>query len=201
MATVQINVIYNSEKETLNQALASLLTAKSDTTETPAQMSLFDKNDIPQADPALAQASETALRTAAHEAQRYIPCKDIPAYIQTLTELGLTPKQLETACCDYVIANIGADQTPDVSPSEERSPDPAAISNAQPDAQPEPKKISKADVRALTIELSKKNKTALKSIFKDLGASCFSEVKEENYPEFHKKLSAALNKSKEAVNG
>lgn len=197
MATVQINVIYNSEKETLNQALASLLTAKPDTTETPAQMSLFDKNDIPQADPALTQASETALRIAAHEAQRYIPCKDIPAYIQTLTELGLTPKQLETACCDYVIANAGAEQTPDVNPSEERSPDPAAISNAQP----EPKKISKADVRALTIELSKKNKTALKSIFKDLSASCFSEVKEENYPEFHKKLSAALNKSKEAVNG
>ena len=152
MATIQINVIYNSEKETLNQALASLLTAKPDTTEMPvhAQMSLFDSNDLPQGDPCMTATDTAETSTQSAESQN---------------------------------------------PAPEPQPD------VLPDTQPEPKKISKADVRALTIELSKKNKTALKSIFKDLGASCFSEVKEENYPEFHKKLSAALNKSKEAANG
>lgn len=157
MATIQINVIYNSEKETLNQALASLLTAKPDTTETPVnvQMSLFDNKDLPQGDPCMAASAETT-----------------EASVQSAESQSPAPEpQLDT-------------QT-----------------DVLPDTQPEPKKISKADVRALTIELSKKNKTALKSIFKDLGASCFSEVKEENYPEFHKKLSAALNKSKEAANG
>lgn len=55
----------------------------------------------------------------------------------------------------------------------------------------ETKKISQADVRALAVALSKTNKPALKAIFKELGVSSFSGVKEEDYPVFYEKLVAA----------
>ena len=42
MATIKVEVTYDPKKETLSQALASLLTEKPEHTETNAQMSLFD---------------------------------------------------------------------------------------------------------------------------------------------------------------
>lgn len=42
MATVKVEVTYDPKKETLSQALASLLTEKPEPTETYPQMSLFD---------------------------------------------------------------------------------------------------------------------------------------------------------------
>ncbi len=42
MATIKVGVTYGPKKETLSQALASLLTEKPEHTEITAQMSLFD---------------------------------------------------------------------------------------------------------------------------------------------------------------
>lgn len=42
MATIKVEVTYDPKKETLSQALASLLTEKPEHTEITAQMSLFD---------------------------------------------------------------------------------------------------------------------------------------------------------------
>ena len=55
----------------------------------------------------------------------------------------------------------------------------------------EAKTISKADVRALAVKLSKNDKAALKAIFKELGVANLSAVKEEDYPVFYEKLVAA----------
>lgn len=43
MATIKVEVTYDPKKETLSQALASLLTDKPETVETDSQLSLFDK--------------------------------------------------------------------------------------------------------------------------------------------------------------
>ena len=51
--------------------------------------------------------------------------------------------------------------------------------------------MSKADVRALAVKLSKNDKAALKAIFKELGVANLSAVKEEDYPVFYEKLVAA----------
>ena len=130
MATIKVEVTYDPKKETLSQALASLLTEKPEHTETIAQMSLFD-NLAPTETP-IAQTSPEA---------------------------------------------------PQESPAE-----PATEAPAKP---AEEKTISKADVRALAVKLSKNDKAALKAIFKELGVANLSAVKEEDYPVFYEKLVAA----------
>ena len=127
MATIKVEVTYDPKKETLSQALASLLTEKPEHTEITAQMSLFD-NPAP---------TETPTAQASPE----------------------TPQE-------------SAPETPDTKPAEEKT-------------------ISKADVRALAVKLSKNDKAALKAIFKELGVANLSAVKEEDYPVFYEKLVAA----------
>lgn len=126
MATIKVEVTYDPKKETLSQALASLLTEKPEHTEITAQMSLFD-NPAPTETPT-AQTSTEAPQESASEA-------------------------------------------PDTKPTEEKT-------------------ISKADVRALAVKLSKNDKAALKAIFKELGVANLSAVKEEDYPVFYEKLVA-----------
>lgn len=66
---------------------------------------------------------------------------------------------------------------------------PAESASEAPDTKPtEEKTISKADVRALAVKLSKNDKAALKAIFKELGVANLSAVKEEDYPVFYEKL-------------
>lgn len=125
MATIKVEVTYDPKKETLSQALASLLTEKPEHTEITAQMSLFD-NPAP---------TETPTAQASTEAPQESPAESAP-------------------------------ETPDT-------------------------KISKADVRALAVKLSKNDKAALKAIFKELGVANLSAVKEEDYPVFYEKLVAA----------
>ena len=124
MATIKVEVTYDPKKETLSQALASLLTEKPEHTETNVQMSLFDS----------------------------------PA--QTSTEAPQEPPA------------ESAPEAPVTKPTEENT-------------------ISKADVRALAVKLSKNDKAALKAIFKELGVANLSAVKEEDYPVFYEKLVAA----------
>ena len=131
MATIKVEVTYDPKKETLNQALASLLTEKPERTETYAQMSLFD-NPTP---------TETPTAQTSTEAPQESPAESAP-------------------------------ETPDAKPAEEKT-------------------ISKADVRALAVKLSKNDKAALKAIFRELGAANLSAVKEEDYPVFYEKLVAA----------
>lgn len=135
MATIKVEVTYDPKKETLSQALASLLTEKPEHTEITAQMSLFD-NPAP---------TETPTAQASTEAPQESPAES-PA---------------ESAL-----------ETPDTKPAEEKT-------------------ISKADVRALAVKLSKNDKAALKAIFKELGVANLSAVKEEDYPVFYEKLVAA----------
>lgn len=131
MATIKVEVTYDPKKETLSQALASLLTEKPEHTEITAQMSLFD-NPAP---------TETPTAQASTEAPQESPAESAP-------------------------------ETPDTKPAEEKT-------------------ISKADVRALAVKLSKNDKAALKAIFKELGVANLSAVKEEDYPVFYEKLVAA----------
>lgn len=140
MATIEIKVTYDSKKESLEQVLANLLSAKPENNETYKQLSLFDKPEAPTA----ATTPET-------------PAAD--------------PAAEQTTGVKKAVADTPAD------------PEPAT--------QEEPKKISQADVRALAVALSKSNKPALKAIFKELGVSSFSGVKEEDYPVFYEKLVAA----------
>ena len=134
MATIKVEVTYDPKKETLSQALASLLTEKPEHTEITAQMSLFD-NPSPTETPT-AQAS-----TEAPQESQESPAESAP-------------------------------ETPDAKPAEEKT-------------------VSKADVRALAVKLSKNDKAALKAIFKELGVANLSAVKEEDYPVFYEKLVAA----------
>lgn len=137
MATIKIEVTYDPKKESLTQALASLLTDKPETAETDSQLSLFDK----------------------------------PA------------KQADTAAANDPLAQ--ANQEAPQEPVTESEPEPPT------DKSTEGKTISKADVRALAVALSKNNKPALKAIFKELGVASLSGVKEEDYPVFYEKLVAA----------
>ena len=125
MATIKVEVTYDPKKETLSQALASLLTEKPEHTETNVQMSLFDS-----------PAAQTST-----EAPQEPPAESAP-------------------------------EAPITKPTEEKT-------------------ISKADVRALAVKLSKNDKAALKAIFKELGVANLSAVKEEDYPVFYEKLVAA----------
>ena len=131
MATIKVEVTYDPKKETLSQALASLLTEKPEPTETYPQMSLFDT----------------------------------PAPVDTPT--AQTPIEVPQEP-----PAESAPETPDTKPAEEKT-------------------ISKADVRALAVKLSKNDKAALKAIFKELGAANLSAVKEEDYPVFYEKLVTA----------
>ena len=131
MATIKVEVTYDPKKETLSQALASLLTEKPEHTEITAQMSLFD-NPAP---------TETPTAQTSTEAPQESPAES-------------------------------ASEAPDTKPTEEKT-------------------ISKADLRALAVKLSKNDKAALKAIFKELGVANLSAVKEEDYPVFYEKLVAA----------
>lgn len=131
MATIKVEVTYDPKKETLSQALASLLTEKPEHTEITAQMSLFDNPapvDAPTAQPPIEVPQEPPVEPTA--------------------------------------------TVPDAKPAEEKT-------------------ISKADVRALAVKLSKNDKAALKAIFNELGVANLSAVKEEDYPVFYEKLVAA----------
>ena len=68
------------------------------------------------------------------------------------------------------------------------SPDSVSLPHPQ---RGKPETLSKADVRALAVKLSKNDKAALKAIFKELGVANLSAVKEEDYPVFYEKLVAA----------
>lgn len=127
MATIKVEVTYDPKKETLSQALASLLTEKPEHTEITAQMSLFDNS---------------------------------------------APTETPTAQASTEVPQESAPETPDTKPAEAKT-------------------ISKADVRALAVKLSKNDKAALKAIFKELGVANLSAVKEEDYPVFYEKLVAA----------
>ena len=140
MATIEFKVTYDSKKESLEQVLANLLSAKPENNETYKQLSLFDKPETPAA-PTMPDAS------------------------------AANPATEQTAGVKKAVADAPADPAPAT--------------------QEEPKKISQADVRALAVALSKSNKPALKAIFKELGVSSFSGVKEEDYPVFYEKLVAA----------
>ena len=81
MATIKVEVTYDPKKETLSQALASLLTEKPEHTEITAQMSLFD-NPAPTETPT-AQASTEAPQESPAESAPETPDTNKPAEAKT----------------------------------------------------------------------------------------------------------------------
>ena len=67
MATIKVEVTYDPKKETLSQALASLLTEKPEHTEITAQMSLFD-NPAPTETPTAQTSTEAPQESPAESA-------------------------------------------------------------------------------------------------------------------------------------
>ena len=82
MATIKVEVTYDPKKETLSQALASLLTEKPEHTEITAQMTLFD-NPAPKETPT-AQATEAPQESPAESAPETPDTK--PAEAKTISK-------------------------------------------------------------------------------------------------------------------
>ena len=103
------------------------------------------------------------------------------------------PEHTEITAQMSLFDNPTPTETPTAQTSTEAPQEsPAESASEAPDTKPtEEKTISKADVRALAVKLSKNNKAALKAIFKELGVANLSAVKEEDYPVFYEKLVAA----------
>ena len=97
------------------------------------------------------------------------------------------PEHTEITAQMSLFDNPTPTETPTAQTSTEAPQEsPAESASEAPDTKPtEEKTISKADVRALAVKLSKNDKAALKAIFKELGVANLSAVKEEDYPVFY----------------
>ena len=82
MATIKVEVTYDPKKETLSQALASLLTEKPEHTEITAQMSLFD-NHAPTETPTAQASTEVPQESPAESAPETPDTK--PAEAKTIS--------------------------------------------------------------------------------------------------------------------
>lgn len=83
MATIKVEVTYDPKKETLSQALASLLTEKPEHTEITAQMSLFD-NPAPTETPTAQASTEAPQESPAESAPETPDTK--PAEAKTISK-------------------------------------------------------------------------------------------------------------------
>lgn len=125
--------------------------------------------------------------------------------MQITFQLELTPENLDklkTFCADTQAAAVPekapakktatkkADK-PAESPAPEEpkaTAEPAATPAAEDETMPAP---TKTDVRAVALKLSKAGKSAvLKEIFAKFGAEKLSDIKEDQYPELMKELTA-----------
>lgn len=125
--------------------------------------------------------------------------------MQITLQLELTPENLDklkTFCADTQAAAVPekapakktatkkADK-PAESPAPEEpkaTAEPAATPTAEDETTPAP---TKTDVRAVALKLSKAGKSAvLKEIFAKFGAEKLSDIKEDQYPELMKELTA-----------
>ena len=86
MATIKVEVTYDPKKETLSQALASLLTEKPEHTEITAQMSLFD-NPAPTETPTAQTSTEAPQESPAESASEAPDTK--PTEEKTISKAAL----------------------------------------------------------------------------------------------------------------
>lgn len=180
MAQIKIEITYDPSKETLEQAVSSL---------------------TPKACPAEPTKSAFTI-DAAIAAQRFIAANQVDRYIEYLREdLKLTPEQIEAVCGEYVQANASffqkqdapeAKTDPSPKPADKPSEPAASAATTTSSDKPEPKAVSKTDVRAVATALSKAGKReALSAIFAEFGGKKLSDIKEEDYPALMERLVAA----------
>lgn len=179
MAQIKIEITYDPNKETLEQAVSSL---------TPRASS--------------AKAVEPAFTIeAAIAAQRFIAANQVDSYIEYLRDdLKLTPEQIGAVCGEYVQANANFFQdaepdtmmNPDPKPADKPEAEASATATTSSKKSETTKKVSKTDVRAVATALSKAGKReALSAIFAEFGGKKLSDIKEEDYPTLMEKLEAA----------
>lgn len=104
----------------------------------------------------------------------------------TLT-LEATPENLRKICDFFGTSEISKDiNKADVPDAETTAPEVMPVTQ-EPETE---KPVTKAEVRAKAIEITKAGKQAeLKAILNDFGASKLSEIKEADFSEVYKKLS------------
>ncbi|MBQ3330836.1 MAG: hypothetical protein IJG87_06625 [Ruminococcus sp.] len=108
---------------------------------------------------------------------------------QITVTIDLTPKNLDILKQLCVPAGTGAAPTVE-HPVTDPFPEPQAT--AKPQAVEEAPKISKTDVKAVCLKLSKEGKQdALKAAFAKFGAKKLTEVQESDYPALMKELANA----------
>lgn len=184
MAQIKIEITYDPSTETLEQAVSSL---------------------TPNAAPTTGSGPAFTIE-AAIAAQRFIAADQVDSYVEYLkNDLKLTPKQIEAVCGEYVSANSALLQASAESPTASETSAPAKnegtaaseTAGGKPSASPsepgpEPKKVSKTDVRAVATALSKAGKREeLSAIFAEFGGKKLSDIKEEDYPTLMERLVAA----------
>lgn len=98
MATIKVEVTYDPKKETLSQALASLLTEKPEHTEITAQMSLFD-NPAPTETPTAQTSTEAPQESPAESASEAPDTK--PTEEKTISNI------LRQVCLPFYFAWVG----------------------------------------------------------------------------------------------
>lgn len=103
MATIKVEVTYDPKKETLSQALASLLTEKPEHTEITAQMSLFD-NPAPTETPTAQTSTEAPQESPAESASEAPDTietepEEIEPVLEELGEFRLTAYCACRKCC------------------------------------------------------------------------------------------------------
>ena len=113
--------------------------------------------------------------------------------MQITITLDLTPENLKILeqLCPQKPESVKAEHPLETSPFPDIPAAPVAITNAQT-VEPEKKTISKTDVKAVCLQLSKDGKQELlKQAFAKFGAKKLTEVAESDYPALMEELSNA----------
>ena len=115
--------------------------------------------------------------------------------MQIMITLDLTPENLKILeqLCQQKAEPVKAEHPLDASPFPEVPVVPGTNTQAAvPEEKPEEKKISKTDVKAVCLQLSKEGRQDfLKAAFAKFGAKKLTEVAESDYPALMEELSNA----------
>lgn len=176
---MKITITMDLTQENLNKLRALLPES-----EIPGQMTMLDAPSETTVEPA---ATLALMRQAAIAAQRFIVASDADKYVNYLKEIGFTEEQLNTVCGDYIRGNanfFGA-----------VSAHAATVAPAPAPAPEEPKTeerpITKTDIRAVALKLSKAGKQKeLAEVFGKFGCKKLSDFDDrtDDYPALMKEL-------------
>lgn len=107
--------------------------------------------------------------------------------LSQLTPVTENGDRFKVMATDTAEAQNDSADKPAAKPKTEQKPEPKKSA--------EPEKVTKTDVRALALKLSKAGKTdEISSIFGNFGASKLSDISEDKYPELKIQLESAVAK-------